>query len=91
MPKNGQQPRSRGVDGIKYIEGQIFALDTVVVKTHDTTQIPTSPLQEKTPLPSTHKDNIGLDARKPVFGGLRTASAQSDQSLCYSLSGEHST
>ena len=28
---------------------------------------------------------MGLDARKPVFGGLRTKKAQSDQRLCFSL------
>ena len=31
---------------------------------------------------------MGLDARKPVFGGLCTASAQADQHLCYSLVGK---
>ena len=28
---------------------------------------------------------MGLDARKPVFGGLWTTKAQTDQRLCYSL------
>ena len=28
---------------------------------------------------------MGLDARKLVFGGLRTTKAQSDQRLCYRL------
>ena len=36
---------------------------------------------------------MGLDARKPVFGGLRTTQAQtdvqSDQHLCYSLFGKY--
>ena len=32
---------------------------------------------------------MSLDARKPVFGGLRTTSAQSDQRLCYSLFGKY--
>ena len=30
---------------------------------------------------------MGLDARKLVFGGLRTTKAQSDQRLCYSIIG----
>ena len=41
-------------------------------------------------LKSLDPDYMGLDARKPVFGGLRTTSdAQADQSLCYSLYGEY--
>ena len=31
---------------------------------------------------------MGLNARKPVFGGLRIAKAQSDQRLCYSIIGK---
>ena len=34
------------------------------------------------------KNDLGLDARKAVFGGLRTTYAQSDQRLCYSLIGK---
>ena len=30
-------------------------------------------------------DDMGLDTRKPVFGGLRTTQTQTDQHLCYSL------
>ena len=32
---------------------------------------------------------MGLDARKPVFGGLQTTKAQTDQRLCYSLIGKY--
>ena len=31
------------------------------------------------------KLHLGLDARKPVFGGLLTTKAQSDQHVFYSL------
>ena len=37
--------------------------------------------------PTLSFDHMGLDVRKPVFGGLRTTQAQSDQRLCYSLIG----
>ena len=32
-----------------------------------------------------YSHNMGIDARKPVFGGLRTTQAQTGQRLCYSL------
>ena len=39
-------------------------------------------------LPAFH--DLGLDARKPVFGGLQTTpSLRSDQHLCYSLFGKY--
>ena len=40
---------------------------------------------------SHHKAHMGLEARKPVFGGLQTtkAYAQSDQRLCCSLNGKN--
>ena len=46
---------------------------------------------DHSPVPST---SLGLDARKPIFGGLRTTKAQTslhfrqtDQRLCYSILG----
>ena len=32
---------------------------------------------------------MGLDSRKPFFGGLRTTKAQTDQRLCYSHFGKY--